>query len=225
MNTETQETRSAKSLAQRIQALRRARGMSQEELAEQIGVSRQAVSKWEAEQSTPEPEKLILLSGCFGVTTDFLLKGTEPVPCPTKRQSDARIYAIIATACNFAGLAIAICVWLTRQTEMAVAAGAVIMAVGCAVFAVGQCVGSQRQDACTLFIGLNVWLLTLMPISCVFNAVDGTLGGFWWTLTPIPQLGNSLLTFGLCWLFYLALCVCCDAAVYRKSKQRHTVEK
>mgnify|MGYP001852682772 CR=1 FL=1 len=52
-------------LSERIQHLRKSRGMSQEELAEKIGVSRQAVSKWESEQSMPDLEKVILLSDFF----------------------------------------------------------------------------------------------------------------------------------------------------------------
>ena len=62
-------------IADRIQSLRKAKGISQEELADKIGVSRQAVSKWESEQSSPDLEKVILLSDYFEVTTDFLLKG------------------------------------------------------------------------------------------------------------------------------------------------------
>ena len=49
-------------MADRIQALRKAKGISQEELADKIGVSRQAISKWESEQSSPDLEKIILLS-------------------------------------------------------------------------------------------------------------------------------------------------------------------
>lgn len=44
-------------LADRIQSLRKAKGISQEELAEHVGVSRQAVSKWESGQSAPDLEK------------------------------------------------------------------------------------------------------------------------------------------------------------------------
>lgn len=65
-------------LAQRIQAARKAKGLTQEQLAEQIGVSRQAVSKWESGQSIPTLEKLTVLSSFFGVTTDFLLQGDMP---------------------------------------------------------------------------------------------------------------------------------------------------
>lgn len=66
-------------MANRIQYLRKTNGMSQEELADRMGVSRQAVSKWESEQSTPDLEKIIIMSELFGVTTDYILKGTEPV--------------------------------------------------------------------------------------------------------------------------------------------------
>ena len=65
-------------LADRIQALRKAKGISQEELAEHVGVSRQAVSKWESGQSTPDLEKIITMSDFFEVTTDYLLKGIQP---------------------------------------------------------------------------------------------------------------------------------------------------
>ena len=65
-------------VADRIQNLRKIKGISQEQLAEAIGVSRQAVSKWESEQSTPDLEKIVLMSDFFDVTTDYLLKGIEP---------------------------------------------------------------------------------------------------------------------------------------------------
>ena len=66
-------------LAQRIQYLRKMKGISQEELAEKAGVSRQAVSKWESDQSTPDVEKIIIMSDYFGVTTDYILKGIQTV--------------------------------------------------------------------------------------------------------------------------------------------------
>ena len=49
-------------IADRIQSLRKAKGMSQEELADKVGVSRQAVSKWESEQATPDLDKVVIMS-------------------------------------------------------------------------------------------------------------------------------------------------------------------
>ena len=66
-------------IADRIQSLRKQKGMSQEELADSVGVSRQSVSKWESEQATPDLDKVVIMSELFDVTTDYLLKGIEPV--------------------------------------------------------------------------------------------------------------------------------------------------
>lgn len=60
--------------ADKLIDLRKKAGMSQEELAEQLGVSRQSVSKWEGAQSTPDLNRILQLSKIFGVTTDYLLK-------------------------------------------------------------------------------------------------------------------------------------------------------
>ena len=61
-------------LAEKIARLRKRNGWSQEELAEKINVSRQAVSKWESAQTVPNLEKILTLGNLFGVTTDYLLK-------------------------------------------------------------------------------------------------------------------------------------------------------
>ena len=91
-------------MADRIQSLRKSKGISQEELADKIGVSRQAVSKWESEQSLPDMEKVILLSDYFEVTTDYLLKGIEPTPEASKKKVDAGIFTVMGSALNFIGL-------------------------------------------------------------------------------------------------------------------------
>ncbi len=61
-------------LADKIIQLRKKNGWSQEELAEQMNVSRQAVCKWEGAQSIPDINKLIQLSKLFNVSLDYLLK-------------------------------------------------------------------------------------------------------------------------------------------------------
>lgn len=60
--------------ADKLISLRKKAGWSQEELADQMGVTRQSVSKWEGAQSVPDLEKMIRLSELFGVSTDYLLK-------------------------------------------------------------------------------------------------------------------------------------------------------
>ena len=65
-------------------ALRRKAGWSQEELAERLNVSRQSVSKWEGAQSMPDIDKIVQLSSLFSVTTDYLLKDEQAEPEYTK---------------------------------------------------------------------------------------------------------------------------------------------
>jgi len=69
--------------SEKLIRLRKKNGWSQEELAEKMNVSRQAVSKWEGGQSVPDLEKLLQLSSLFGVTTDYLLKDEieDEEPC------------------------------------------------------------------------------------------------------------------------------------------------
>ena len=70
------------SLGEKIKACRQNAGMSQEKVAELVGVSRQAVTKWEANQSAPNTENLFKLAEIFGTTVDLLLAsqntGTSP---------------------------------------------------------------------------------------------------------------------------------------------------
>ena len=63
--------------SEKLTELRHSRGWSQEQLGERLGVTRQTVSKWELGSTTPELEKLAMMSDIFGVSTDELIKG-EP---------------------------------------------------------------------------------------------------------------------------------------------------
>ena len=70
--------------AARLTQLRKERGLSQEELAEKLHVSRQAVSKWERAESSPDTDNLIALGQLYGVTLDELIHGgqAEAAPIP-----------------------------------------------------------------------------------------------------------------------------------------------
>ena len=69
-----------KTLGRRIADLRKEKGLKQEVIAEKMGVSSQAISKWENDQTCPDISVLPLLAEILGVTVDKLLTGKEPTP-------------------------------------------------------------------------------------------------------------------------------------------------
>ena len=76
-------------LGEKIYKLRKERNLSQEALAEFVGTTRQAISKWENNQGYPETEKLLLLSNVFEVSIDFLLKDEK-----TESSADEKGYYV-----------------------------------------------------------------------------------------------------------------------------------
>ena len=90
-------------LADKIVSLRKKAGWSQEELAEQLGVTRQSVSKWEGAQSIPDMDKVVQMSRLFGVTTDYLLKDEleEQTAAPVEEESSPLRRVTMAQAAEY----------------------------------------------------------------------------------------------------------------------------
>ena len=112
-------------LADKIMELRKRNGWSQEELAERLGVSRQAVSKWEGATSMPDMDKVVKMSEIFGVSTDYLLKDAAPpvegevappfetAESPVRTVSLEEVNSYLATVQETAGkiaLGVALCI-------------------------------------------------------------------------------------------------------------------
>ncbi|MCM1261362.1 MAG: helix-turn-helix domain-containing protein [Butyrivibrio sp.] len=75
-------------IANRLVNLRKANNFSQEALAEKLGISRQAVSKWERAEASPDTDNLILLSRLYGISIDELLKTDDEIPGPEVEEWD-----------------------------------------------------------------------------------------------------------------------------------------
>jgi len=192
-------------IADRIQYLRKASGLSQEELADQIGVSRQAISKWESAQSLPEIDKVIALSTFFEVTTDYILTGAEPERAASVKKTrpalNANIFVHFPTVLNFIGLIVSSAIWYEEQRPMAIVAGLILMAVGCMFFGVGLIHSTQNvAKAKRSFWTINIWILSFIPLSLLYNAL------FSFTLAPYPLLNyGSLIALPIFGLVYLAI--------------------
>jgi len=78
------------SFSEKIQILRKQKGISQEQLAEMLDISRQAVSKWELGESLPDVENIVKLSEIFGVSTDYLMKHESPQASAWESTTESR---------------------------------------------------------------------------------------------------------------------------------------
>ena len=74
---------------QKIQALRKGRGLTQEQLAARLGVSRQAVSRWELDETLPDTQNLLPLKEALGVSIDTLLDSTQGLEEPAPQEGPA----------------------------------------------------------------------------------------------------------------------------------------
>lgn len=75
-------------LSEKLYELRKKSGLSQEQLAEQLGVSRQAISKWESDKAIPESDTLLTISAYFNVTLDYLLKEENQISELSEKAND-----------------------------------------------------------------------------------------------------------------------------------------
>lgn len=190
-------------LAGRLQQLRHQRGISQEELANALNVSRQAVSKWESAQAQPELEKLLALSNFFQVSTDYLLKGTPPdasaspdiankpnalaypptgrepgaasLPMAVGQPQNRQLFVINATLFNYVGLLLSWALWDYWQLSICAFVGIIMAIIGAAVLAVGLSAETDAEQR------RQLWR------------------GFWrWNIWPVAQLLLGLLFSALC---------------------------
>ena len=97
-------------LSEKLYKLRKNSGLSQEQLAEQLNVSRQAISKWESGTAVPESEKLITISNYFGVSVDYLLKDEEEQVQPSSNITEENPKTIAGIIICIAGM-VAMVIW------------------------------------------------------------------------------------------------------------------
>ena len=189
-------------LADRIQNLRKAKGLSQEELAEALGVSRQAVSKWESSQSSPDLDKIIQLSEYFNVSTDHLLKGTELPEAGSDGLDTAFIFNAVATAFDLLSIVLSAFIWYETQEAGALIAGFIFIVFGLMLHVIGSRWARGRAGL-TLrlrFWKINIWPVLFLPLSLSYNI----LALNWPAPYPLVAM-NRLIPFALFWIIYLGV--------------------
>lgn len=152
-------------LAEKIMNLRKRAGWSQEELAAQLGVSRQSVSKWEGAQSVPDMQKVVQMSRLFGVTTDYLLKEELGEPEPAQSESDAPLRCVtMEQAADYLALRRAAAPKLAAATLLCVLSPVVLLLLA----ALSDRPGAVLSENAAAGIGLCVLLVLVAAAVAVF---------------------------------------------------------
>ncbi|WP_282156355.1 helix-turn-helix domain-containing protein [Cytobacillus gottheilii] len=172
-------------IADRIHRLRKEKGISQEELAEKVGVSRQAVSKWESQQSTPDLDKVINLSEYFDVTTDYLLKGIETSEHEDKNFNMGQLLYIASTPFLVIGLLSAFAGWYEEQSAENIWGAMIIQVVGVASYFIGTLMFESKAPF--MIKWLNIIIVLFMPLAMIVTSTFNRV------IAPYPI--NLLTTF------------------------------
>jgi len=195
-------------LGEKILKLRKEKGLSQEALAEQLGTTRQAVSKWESEQSTPDVDKIIIMSDLFGVTTDYLLKGIEAAEAQERKGTEVagKVLYIASTAFVVIGLLCALGGWYAQQSMEAVWGSMIIQTVGIAGYFVGKSLSGDRPPFSVSW--LNVIGMAWMPVSMLTGWIAILVFKQGW-IGPYPMGIRHTLAFALVYLTVCAVSFIC----------------
>mgnify|MGYP000724480349 CR=1 FL=1 len=152
-------------LAEKIMTLRKRAGWSQEELAAQLGVSRQSVSKWEGAQSVPDMQKVVQMSRLFGVTTDYLLKEELGEPELAPAEPDAPLRCVtMEQAADYLSLRRAAAPKLAAATLLCVLSPVALLLLA----ALSDRPGAALSENAAAGIGLCVLLVLVAAAVAVF---------------------------------------------------------
>ena len=165
--------------ADKLIQLRKRSGWSQEELAEQMGVSRQSISKWEGAQSVPDLEKIIRLAKLFSVSTDYLLLdelgepegGTQALPgeeSPAlRRVSMEEANAFMEIKARTAG-------WIAFGVLLCILSPICLLLLG----GLSEVPGSGISEGLAAAIGLTVLLVMVTAAVAIFVYSGGRTSAF-----------------------------------------------
>lgn len=208
-------------LKDRIAAVRKAAGLTQEQLGELLGVTRQAVSKWESGAAAPDTENVVRLSAIFGVSTDYLLHddftGDEDIPAVKRREEELQkarnrdTAMMVLMGIMAMGLFWQLVGALIYQSHLIVLLGMtahiVIIIAFEALFRRYQGDPEAREQR-LLFWQLTVWFVSLFPCA----ALTRILWAFW----PGPHLHIWEVLSPL--LLYLPLCLVVTLLLRKKKR-------
>lgn len=187
--------------------LRKEQGLSQQELADQLHVSRQSVSKWELGESQPDINNIKILSDLFQVSADYLLK--DDIVTNQKDEAICQKVFVIALLIVLFGVICSQMLWKEYQDAISLLIGMFIQIVGIGIFEY-YAIAWHNEKIQKKFWSINIWLVTLIPIQYfvnytqtfeylymkLFSFVDGNISSLLYMYLPfLIALGFSAVLF------------------------------
>lgn len=189
-------------LGEKLQQLRKQSGLSQEQLASQITVSRQAVSKWELDETMPDTENVIQLARLFGVSCDYLLRDEvsergAPLPAPevpqpgeahlTERGWVQNAFALSLGVCALGLVGAFMFYRFQGHTVRPLAIGFMVQLLGVALFELSAARMERGRSLARLnFYAIACWLVLPVPVLMALNWEFGLVG--YWNVTPLQGM-------------------------------------
>ncbi len=188
-------------IGSRISELRKKASLSQEYIAEKLGVSRQAVSKWETDASAPDTYNLIALAELFGVSVEYLATGKAPTPEPEQKDSAPRPHSTQRTLGFIllgAGLLSLILGILLSEILVILS---FYMLTGSVI-----CLAARK----------NVWFICMWAfLALTFLCFSGFTGSFLCIFQPSLYPGEQSMRFSISYVFWLWLIASITVTVVR----------
>lgn len=147
-------------LKDKLLKLRKEKHLSQQQLADQLNVSRQSISKWELGESQPDLQNIVMLSHIFEVSTDYLLKDIAEYK---ENQESLRSIMFVSIVIIFLGTITGQLSWTMHQEAGDILLGITIQLIGIALFGYFA-YKSQDKDSKRRFLLVNCWFVTILPM-------------------------------------------------------------
>lgn len=197
-------------LGERILQYRTARDWSQEDLAAALEVSRQSVSKWETDASTPELDKIVRMSKIFGVTLDELVTGKDPAQAPPEAPAKDSVGQMMKTILG----AVLLCVGFALSVALILISSgyiAVLLYTAPLILCGMICLTVRRRTGLWCVWALYFWLDFYLRI-----ATGITWNIVLYTLHYKPEWNYVRLGIGWFMLIWIVILLILTAVSYRK---------
>jgi len=169
--------------SEKLLSLRKQHGYSQEELAEKLNVSRQAISRWEANQALPDTLNIIQITKLYGISADYLLNDeySSEDELPIVRHTEERVSKssmmqmsyILSLAINVIALFIGAVGFFISKNVAIVLFSIVLSIMSIAGFEASlvKYVDDGKNDYRRKFYDISVWIVSFIPVSCIVSIV------------------------------------------------------